>query len=199
MKVITLPLGYLQTNCYIAIDEETKRCAVIDPGDKPDRIAEVLRENGLTPELVLLTHGHFDHVGATRAMQELYHIPIYISEADTHDEEMTHGRLIYTDTCAEGDELRVGSLTFRVLSTPGHSKGSVCYLAGDTLFSGDTLFCGSMGRTDFPGGSIFEMMVSLRRLVALPGNYRVLPGHGEETTLDEERLHNPYLREAVRG
>lgn len=199
MKVITLPLGPLATNCYLAADEETGRCAVIDPAGGAAVIAETMQKYGWTPDCVLLTHGHFDHVGATRALREAFHLPIYIAEADTDDQlAMSHGRLVYTDTYGDGDEVKVGSLTFRVLATPGHSAGSVCLLCGNTLFSGDTLFCGSMGRTDFAGSSPEAMVESLRRLGSLPGDYCVLPGHGEETTLEEERRFNPYLKEAMR-
>ena len=111
---------------------------------------------------------------------------------------MTAGPLFYSDLCGEGDAISVGALTFRVLETPGHTPGSVCLLCGGALFSGDTLFQGSCGRTDFPGGSAEAMYASLRRLAELEGDYRVYPGHGGETSLDVERRYNPYLREAVR-
>lgn len=197
MKILTLPLGVLEANCYLVWDERTKRCAILDPGGEAQKIADALAKNDLTPAAVLLTHGHFDHVGATRALSEMYALPIYIAEADTHS-SMSHGKLVYTDLYGEGDEITVGGLAFRVLSTPGHSAGSVCLLCEDALFSGDTLFRGSMGRTDFKDGSLTDMIRSLKRLGSLPGNLRVFPGHGEASTLDEERASNYCLTQAMR-
>ena len=142
----------------------------------------------------MLTHGHFDHVGAVRELFSETDCDVYISEADLSLPPMiTNGRLFYTHTYPASGALTLAGLTFRVLPTPGHTPGSVCLLAGDTMFSGDTLFRGSCGRTDFPGGSWEQISASLKTLAALPGDYRVLPGHGEETSLEWERKHNPYL------
>ena len=200
MKIITLPLGALETNCYVVYDEASKACALIDPGAMPQNIVDTLTKNGLALRLMLLTHAHFDHTGALRALHETFpDVPIYVNAQDTDETlNMSHGNLVYTDTFLDGDEISMPPLTFRVLATPGHTRGSSCFICEDTIFSGDTLFEGCCGRTDLPGGDGAQMMVSLKRLAELPGDYRVLPGHGEATTLERERRTNYYMREAAR-
>ena len=194
MEIITLPLGDYQTNCYIVRQGTSSKCLIIDPGYEAGRILSILEEKQLEPEAILLTHGHFDHVGAVRELFSETDCDVYISEADLSLPPMiTNGRLFYTHTYPASGALTLVGLTFWVLPTPGHTPGSVCLLAGDTMFSGDTLFRGSCGRTDLPGGSWEQMLASLKTLASLPGDYRVLPGHGEETTLAWERTHNPYL------
>ena len=192
MNITILQLGALQTNCYIVSDGTV--CAVVDPGDSGDRVADWLESQDLTPLCILLTHGHFDHVGGAAALQRRYPgIEIYVHEADTQLTANLSRGLVWTKHYGEGDTVTVGAMTFRVLHTPGHTPGSVCLLCGDVLFSGDTLFAGSCGRTDFPKGSHSRMKQSLARLAALEGDLRVLPGHGGETTLERERKYNPYF------
>ena len=200
MKLETMVLGPLATNCYILWDEQTKDAAVIDPGASGQKIADFLTASGLTLRMILLTHSHYDHIGGLRQLHELTGAPVWVSTADSTDPaEMTHGRLIFTNTYDDGDELTLGSIKIHVIATPGHTPGGVCLLAGDWLFSGDTLFAGSCGRTDFRGGDQQAMLASLRRLGQLPGNLRVLPGHMEESTLDAERQYNPWMREALKA
>ena len=196
MQIWTFQLGPLGANCYIVADEETKACAVVDPGGHGDKVAQWLREQGLKPRYVLLTHGHFDHVGGVeKLMRQFPGLPVYLHEADTHLSGALAQGLRWTGTYGEGDVLTLDSIQFTVLHTPGHTPGSVCLRTGDVLLTGDTLFAGSCGRTDFPGGSWEEMMDSLGRLAALEGNFQVLPGHGEPSTLEAERASNPYMRE----
>ena len=200
MKVSIMQVGPIGTNCYILEDE--KKIAVIDPGDEAEHILEVLEETEGTVEYILLTHGHYDH---TTAVPELHRaLPeakIYIHQADANGAGsrlfplagQVDGLLLYD----EGDALPLGSLTIEVLHTPGHSKGSVTLKAGDVLFTGDTLFAGSMGRTDLSGGDEEEIMASLKRLGKLEGDFTVCPGHMQTSTLDQERKTNPYLRMAM--
>lgn len=197
MKIRTMVLGDYQTNCYLVSDEDGVT-AVIDPGDSPDAVAERLRAEKLTLGAILLTHGHFDHVGAVRALAEATGCPVYLNEKELAlPSALTAGKLYYTDACREGDEIAVGTNCFTVLETPGHTPGSVCFCLGDVLFVGDTLFCGSCGRVDLVGGNAAQMRNSLRRLAATEGNFSVLCGHGEPTTLNRERESNPYLRGAA--
>ena len=200
MKMITLPLGALETNCYVVYDEASKACALVDPGAMPQVMLDTLTKNDLTLQKILLTHAHFDHTGALRALHEKFpDVPIYVNAQDTDETlNMSHGNLVYTDTFLDGDEISMPPLTFRVLATPGHTRGSSCLICGDTIFSGDTLFEGCCGRTDLPGGDGAQMLASLKRLAELPGDYHVLPGHGGDTTLERERRTNYYMREAMR-
>ena len=197
MKIITLVLGPLETNCYLVGDEATGLCTVIDPATRSTFILDKIREQGWTVGAILLTHAHFDHVGALRSLHEaLPETPIFVC-ADDKDERynMSHGNLVYTDLYEKS--VTVGSLEFSALHTPGHTPGSVCLRVKNALFSGDTLFAASCGRTDFPGGDPEAMRQSLRTLAALPDSLQVFPGHGESTTLADEKRWNPYLREAM--
>lgn len=199
MKLYSFPLGPLETNCYVVADEATGRCAIVDPGDDGAAVAQWLAQQQLTPAYLFLTHGHYDHVGGIADLRAEYpDLPVYVHEADIAlPPQMTRG-LSWTHTYDEGDTISMDSITFHVLSTPGHTPGSVCLVAGNLLLSGDTLFAGSCGRTDFPGGSWQQMLASLKKLAQLEGDYTVLPGHGGATTLQTERDTNPYMKEALR-
>lgn len=200
----TIPVQPLETNCYLIGDENDRVCALVDPGGSPERVLDMVRRSGLTPAMILLTHGHFDHVGAIPALSQEYPaLPVYCHGRELCEPDNWIRRYWLPHqgknqrTYGEGDALALGSLTLQVLHTPGHSAGSVVILAGEYMLSGDTLFAGSCGRCDLPGGSEEEMLRSLARLGGLTKNYRVCPGHGPLSTLDHERAHNPYMMEAL--
>ena len=195
MKILTLPLGSYQTNTYILYNEGAKPCLIVDPGYEAGEILHYVNHLDLEVEAILLTHGHFDHVGAVRQIAAETDCKVYLHPADlSMPPMMTAGPLYYTDTYDEGTKLDLAGLTVHVLHTPGHTPGSVCLLVGDVMLSGDTLFAGSCGRTDLPGGDWATITRSLDRLSRMQINYRVLPGHGSATTLDAEKRSNPYLR-----
>ena len=203
LKVHTLPLGAYQTNTYIVHDSASQSCAVIDPGYEAGTILKTVARLGLTVDAVLLTHGHFDHVGAVEAIVAETGCKLWISESDWSQFPNPVTAYFYpiancdfceVSFCEDDESIPAGGLTFRVLSTPGHTHGSVCYLCENVMFSGDTLFAGSCGRTDLPGGSGRFLRDSLERLAELKDDYIVYPGHGESTTLAEEKRYNPYMR-----
>lgn len=203
MKIKCLQVGPIGTNCYLLCDEDAKTCAVIDSGGDGARIAAAVAETGCVPCAILLTHGHYDHTTAVPALHAaLPDAKIYIHAADANGAGSRlfplSGAVKQLHFYDEGDTLTLGSLTIHVMYTPGHSKGSVTLLVGDVLFTGDTLFAGSCGRTDLAGGSYEEIMSSLARLGKLEGDYHVCPGHDVTSTLERERQFNPFLREALR-
>ena len=194
LNIETLTLGAYGTNCYIVHDGASKTCCVIDPGYTPEKVLDEVRSLGLTVEAILLTHGHFDHVGGVREIAVETGCRVYLCADDlSMPPQMTAGPLYYTETYGEGDTLHLAGLTISVIRTPGHTPGSVCLLIENAMFCGDTLFAGSCGRTDLPGGSWAAMQTSLGRLAGLQADYRVYPGHGEPTTLAREKRYNPYL------
>ena len=198
LKIHRLALGLYQTNCYIIHDEASKSCCVIDPGYEAPAILREADHLGLEVEAILLTHGHFDHTGAVKDVVAETDCAVYICEKDLSlPPQLTSGSLYYTHTYGEGDVLKLAGLTIRVIRTPGHTEGSVCLLVEDAMFSGDTLFADSCGRTDLPGGSWTEMLKSLKRLAQMEKNYTVYPGHGGSTTLEREKQYNPYLKGTV--
>lgn len=195
MELTELTLGLYQTNCYIVHAPGSRTCCIIDPGYEAATILHKVEALGLEVEAILLTHGHFDHVGAVAEIAAETDCHVYISAADLSLPPMiTGGKLYYTHTYPAGGSVAAAGLTFRVIPAPGHTPGSVCLVCGDVMFSGDTLFCGSCGRTDLPGGNHRQILSSLATLAALPGNYRVYPGHGSSTELAWEWETNPYMR-----
>lgn len=203
MKIKSMQVGELATNCYILVDETEKKAAVIDPGDEADRILAELNKLDAQVEYILLTHGHFDHIGAVVQLhQALPQTKVYLHRADSrgtgfHVVPLADqvADLLYYD---DGDTLTLGSLTIHVIHTPGHTPGGVTLRVEDVLFTGDTLFAGSMGRSDFPGGNTAQLFASLKKLAQLEGDYRVLPGHDMTTTLDRERRSNVFMLEALK-
>lgn len=203
----TYSLGALETNAYVVVDASRTRAIVIDPGTADGALVRKL--DGLQVEAILLTHAHFDHIGGVDALRKKYNCPVYIHalEKDWLTDAGKNGSLrwaqvtppIVTDPAdafvADGQTLELCGETFKVLHTPGHSPGSVSYLVGDLLFAGDALFRRSVGRTDLPGGNQDQLFKSIRdKLYALPDDVIVLPGHGPETTIGEEKRGNPYVR-----
>ena len=203
IKVETLTLGNYQTNTYIVHNSESPTCAIIDPGFEAKTILAKVKALGLAVDAILLTHGHFDHVGAVEEIVEATGCKLWMREADwSQFPNPVNLRLFplancdFTEVqlCEEDEIIHAGGLTFRVMETPGHTWGSACYLCGDAIFSGDTLFARSCGRTDLPGGDWDTIQESLTRLRDLPGDFTVYPGHGPNTTLAAERMFNPYMR-----
>ena len=195
LKIDSMELGIYFVNCYLIREEQSNTCVVVDPGGHPHKVLKYLEDKGLTLEAILLTHGHFDHVGAVKELAEKTGCKVYLHAADlTLPENYTAGPLYCTNNYDEGDVLELAGLTIRVMHTPGHTEGSVCLVVDDVIISGDTLFCHSCGRTDLPGGDPDAIMKSLARLKALEGDYRVLPGHNRATTLAVEREYNPFMK-----
>ena len=195
----SLQVGMIGTNCYLAKDTVTGKGAIIDPGDRADKIKRAAEEFDMQPEVILLTHCHFDHILAVEPLKQIYPgIKVYIHpEDDGMRQPYGYAPLKATDFYVEGSVIKVGQLEFKVLHTPGHTRGSVTLQCEDVLFTGDTLFKGSMGRTDLPGGNDAQILASLVRLSELPGDYQVCPGHEGFSTLQAERQSNYCIRYAL--
>jgi len=197
-------VGLLQVNCYLVWPEGGREAAVIDPGGQGKKILASLQEKNLELRYLLHTHGHWDHTGATTYLFRHTNAPAYMHPAD-HDPKSKLSRLFRKNfpaliPLADGQTLSLGPLSIQVLHTPGHSPGSVCFHIEDSLFSGDLLFAGGVGRFDFKGGSFRELVKSLReRLAPLPDRLAVYPGHGPDTVLGQERAHNPLFRSRGRA
>ena len=200
MILKSMIVGPVGTNCYLIGDETAGVCALVDPGDQAQDLLAMAADTGLTLSAIFLTHGHYDHRDAVPdILKTCPDLPVHIHYKERYQESLP-SRYFYNGPCVtygEGDAVSVGSLSFKVLETPGHTAGSVCLLSDDLLFAGDTLFAGSCGRCDLPGGSMEDMFHSLRRLSEIPGDRQVFSGHGPSTTLAAERKTNPYMRRAM--
>ncbi len=201
MLIKTFAVGQIETNCYIVTDEKTLKCAVIDPGDESNVLLDYIESNKLKAEAILLTHGHFDHRLAVFAVSEETGAPVWIHRNDAvTDGGYDQYKLTANDSVrfyAEGDKIDVGGLSFTVMETPGHSPGSVTLRCDNALFTGDTLFRSSAGRTDLGEGNIQLLLRSLHRLSQLDGDFEVYPGHMDTTTLNRERRFNEFVRYAA--
>ncbi len=208
MKIIKLkPLSVCGTNSYIVAGEQGN-AVLIDAPDDADYILSELQARKLTLKKILLTHGHFDHIGAVSELADLTGCEVYVHEADISKLTDVNGSLVThfglnefneyknAKTFKDGDIINMDELEFRVIHTPGHTSGSVCFAVGDDMFTGDTLFARSIGRTDMPDGNISQMMNSLKKLASFNKNYNVYPGHMSATTLEYEKIYNPYMRGA---
>jgi glyoxylase-like metal-dependent hydrolase (beta-lactamase superfamily II) len=202
-----LPVGMLQCNCSVFGDETTREAMVVDPGDEIESILEVIQRHGLKVKSIVITHAHIDHIGGAQKMKQATGAPVYMNLNDTGLQKMLDLQAamlgmrpvenVAIDLPAkDGDSLLVGAAEFHVLHTPGHTQGSICLFspAENKLVAGDTLFLDSIGRTDLPGGNGKQILQSIHdKLLPLPGETIVIPGHGENTTIEREKIHNPFL------
>jgi hydroxyacylglutathione hydrolase len=207
MKIQSYVLGMVSTNCYMLSNENTKEAIVIDPPDQAPAIINKLKEQELIPVAILLTHGHFDHIMAAGYLAENFHIPILACEAEKEllaDANLNGSRMIRKNFTLlanqfikDNEQLTLAGMKIKVIHTPGHTAGGVCYYFEEekVLISGDTLFLESVGRTDLPTGNLETLIESIRqKLMVLPDDVEVYPGHGDKTTIGYERTHNPYIR-----
>lgn len=203
MKVISEKFGSMDNNCSLIIDEKTNQSALVDCNEFSQKMIDMIGDTDL--KYILLTHGHFDHIIGVKSVKEKYGAQVVISKED--EPMLNSAKLSLAVFCnapqnnvdadiivKDGDEITLGKTKIKVMATPGHTSGSVCYIAENCIFSGDTLFYCSCGRTDFPSGSPEQMMSSLLKLKALDGDYKVYTGHNNLTTLDFERKNNPYMK-----
>ena len=205
-KIDSRILGMVGTNCYLLCNMDIKECVLIDPADSQDEISRMIDESGCSLKGILLTHGHFDHIMAADAIRDKYGVKVYASCDERNTLEQPHINLgeayglklsVKADVWhKDGEILKLAGFDIEALHTPGHTEGGSCYYIREigVLFSGDTLFCGSVGRTDFPGGSMSEIVRSIKeKVMVLPDDTKVYPGHGEGTSVGYERENNPFL------
>ncbi len=207
MLILRLVVGPLQVNCFIVADEKTKEALVIDPGDDAADILKLIKDKGLKVKYIVNTHGHFDHVGANKAVKEATGAELLIHEADAQlmAAAASHSSMFGMKSVSsppadrfvkDGDVITAGEIALTVAHSPGHSQGGICLLGNGIAFTGDSLFAGSIGRTDFPGGDLKTLLRSIRKnLLVLPDDTKVFSGHGPASTIGEERKENPFLND----
>lgn len=207
MKLETIVVGPFEVNCYLYWDDRSGDGVIIDPGLDEDLIIDKINRSGMSPKAILLTHGHGDHIAAVKPVKDHFDLPLYVGRGDeellrnpsANVSEMIGQAIVAPDPdhiVEDEQTLSIGSLQFTVLATPGHTPGGVCYLdeKANLVFTGDTLFWGSIGRHDLPGGSLNTLLDSIKtKLLRLPDAIKCYPGHGPETTIGAERSQNPFL------
>ncbi len=199
MLIETFTVGMLSTNCYVATSQQTKEAIIIDPGmdfsSEAQQILDYITQGALKVKLIVNTHGHSDHISCDAIFQEKYNVPICIHKHDAHSiEGLNKGKFPANVLLEDGSLIEFGDESLKVMHTPGHTPGSICLLGERLVFTGDTLFAGGIGRTDFPGGSVSDMRLSLQKLVRLPDYLLIYPGHGATSTMGEEKRVNPFLK-----
>lgn len=200
MIIKAIPAGIYDANCYIVMDEKTKNAVVLDPGGDGEMLERAIKDMKANVKSILLTHGHMDHVGGVEYLSDKLNVPFYISKID--EEYMEKDNFVFGSIrnangyLEDGNALSFGSLNIKVIATPGHTKGGLCFLIEDKLFTGDTLFQGSIGRTDFIGGSFPEIIDSIKtKLLPLGDEIEVYPGHGPKSSIGYEKGYNMYLND----
>lgn len=200
MIIKVYPIGIYEENIYVLIDEKSKDACIVDPGGNAEILIQKIEELDCNIKYILLTHGHFDHVEALNEIEAKYKAPIYMNENEV--DFMKSDKTVFGNLPKEyklikdGDVLPFGDDFIKCIHTPGHTKGGMCYLYKDAIFTGDTLFKGSVGRSDFVGGDFNELINSIKtKLMVLDGNIKVYPGHMESSTIEFERLRNPFLQD----
>ncbi|PSL97597.1 MBL fold metallo-hydrolase [Clostridium botulinum] len=199
MDIKTIPVGIYNANCYLLIDQD--KCAIIDPGGDSEDIIKIIEDNNLIPKFILLTHGHIDHVGGVEAIKDEYNIPFYINRKD--EDLIKEAEYIFgnfgkyknaDEYLVEGKEFQLGNLKIKAIETPGHSPGGMSFLVNNVIFTGDTLFRESIGRSDFIGGSHNTLINSIQsKITVLDPDIYVLPGHGPQSTIGYEKDNNPFF------
>lgn len=206
MIVNKITVGPLEENCFLISDKETKDAIIIDPGDEPDRIFDLIKKHGFKINAIVCTHAHFDHVSAIGDIKKETDAKVLIHQEDTELYEKVKDQAAFWGYDVndmpkpdaflnEGDDVQVGNLKFKVMHTPGHSPGGICLYGEGTIFTGDTLFHGSVGRTDLHGSDILKLKKSFKRLIGLPEDTKVFSGHGSETTIGQEKRDNFFNKE----